>query len=86
MSASCCARSVSRPLRVCCWRSESLPGLAVPIFVAVPLWMLAAMVMAVRQALDYTSTVRAVAVCVFGWALAIALVLGAGFLAATPVG
>lgn len=63
-----------------------LPGLAVPIFVAVPLWMLAAMVMAVRQALDYTSTVRAVAVCVFGWALAIALVLGAGFLAATPVG
>lgn len=62
-----------------------LPGLAVPIFVAVPLWMLAAMVMAVRQALDYTSTVRAVAVCVFGWVLAIALVLGFGFLAATPV-
>ena len=62
-----------------------LPGLAVPIFVTVPLWMLAAMVMAVRQALDYTSTVRAVAVCVFGWALAIALILGAGLLVATPV-
>jgi hypothetical protein len=62
-----------------------LPGLAVPIFVAVPLWMLAAMVMAVRQALDYASTVRAVAVCLFGWALAIALVLGIGFLAGTPV-
>ena len=62
-----------------------LPGLAVPIFVAVPLWMLAAMVMAVRQALDYTSTIRAVAVCVFGWVLALALVVGAGFLTATPV-
>jgi hypothetical protein len=62
-----------------------LPGLAVPLFVTVPLWMLAAMVLAVRQALDYTSTVRAVAVCVFGWALAIALVLAAGFLVATPV-
>jgi hypothetical protein len=53
--------------------------------VAVPLWMLAAMVMAVRQALDYTSTVRAVAVCVFGWVLAVTLVLGVGFLAAAPV-
>lgn len=65
--------------------AAALPGLAVPIFVAVPLWMLAAMVMAVRQALDYTSTVRAVAVCVFGWVLAVMLVLGVGLLAAPPV-
>lgn len=62
-----------------------LPGLAVPIFAAVPLWMLAAMVMAVRQALDYTSTARAIAVCLFGWLLAMALVLGVGFLAGTPL-
>jgi hypothetical protein len=31
------------------------------------LWMLAAMIVAVRQALDYTSTWRAFGVCVVGW-------------------
>jgi hypothetical protein len=31
------------------------------------IWMLVAMVIAVRQALDYTSTGRAVGVCVIGW-------------------
>ena len=35
-------------------------------------WMLVAMVVAVRQALDYTSTGRAVGVCLIGW---LALVL-----------
>jgi hypothetical protein len=41
------------------------------------LWQLAAMVVAVRQALDYTSTGRAVGVCLIGFAayLLIALVL-----------
>ena len=63
----------------------ALPGMAVPVFVVAPVWMLAAMIVAVRQALDYTSTVRAVAVCLFGWVLAVALVLGIGFWAATPV-
>ena len=63
----------------------ALPGLAVPMFVMAPLWMLAAMIVAVRQALDYTSTARAVAVCLFGWALAVALVFGVGFFAATPL-
>ncbi|HMB16952.1 MAG TPA: hypothetical protein VKN62_11625, partial [Pelovirga sp.] len=44
-----------------------IPGLG-PIVVAVTsLWMLVAMVIAVRQALDYTSTIRAVGVCVIGW-------------------
>ncbi len=38
--------------------------------------MLVAMVIAVRQALDYQSTLRAVGVCVIGWiAQAIILVL-----------
>lgn len=31
------------------------------------IWMLVAMIIAVRQALDYTSTLRAVGVCVIGW-------------------
>jgi hypothetical protein len=37
----------------------------VRIFAAV--WMLVAMVVAVRQALDFKSTARAVGVCVLGW-------------------
>jgi predicted MFS family arabinose efflux permease len=41
-------------------------------------WMLAAMVVAVRQALDYRSTGRAIAVCVLGWALAIAFAVALG--------
>jgi hypothetical protein len=32
-------------------------------------WMLAAFVVAVRQALDYNGTFRAVLVCLFGWVL-----------------
>lgn len=43
------------------------------ILVVVSLWMLVAMVIAVRQALDYRSTWRAVAVCVVGWIIAIAI-------------
>jgi hypothetical protein len=31
------------------------------------IWMLVAMVIAVRQALDYTGTLRAVGVCLIGW-------------------
>lgn len=44
-----------------------VPGLTELAFVAASIWMLAAMVVAVRQALDYTSTARAVWVCVIGW-------------------
>ena len=33
----------------------------------VGIWMLVAMVIAVRQALDYNSTWRAVGVCIIGW-------------------
>jgi len=39
------------------------PRLTVPAFVVGWLWMLAAMVVAVKHALDYRSTLRAVAVC-----------------------
>ena len=44
-----------------------VPGLAFPVNAAASVWMLASMVVAVRQALDYTSTTRAVAVCVIGF-------------------
>jgi hypothetical protein len=44
-----------------------IPVLGLIIYVAVGIWMLVAMVVAVRQALDYTSTWRAVAVCLTGW-------------------
>jgi hypothetical protein len=63
----------------------AIPGAAAPVFAIVSLWMLAAMVVAVRQALDYTSTARAIAVCVTGWALTIAIVLGVGFFAGVRV-
>ena len=44
-----------------------IPGLSNVIFLVVSLWMLIAMVIAVRQALDYKSTLRATFVCVLGW-------------------
>jgi hypothetical protein len=54
------------------------PGVTVPVFTLAIVWALAASVVAVRQALDYTSTVRALAVCGLGLllSLAIAIVLG----------
>jgi Yip1 domain len=42
------------------------PFAGVAVFVA-SIWMLAAFVVAVRQALDYVSTLRALVVCLFGW-------------------
>ena len=58
-----------------------VPGATTAVFVVTELWMLMAMIVAVRQALDYTSTGRAAVVCGLGWVLAIALgvVLGAFF-------
>ena len=44
-----------------------IPGLAPLVFLASGIWMLVAMIIAVRQALDYTSTLRAVGVCLIGW-------------------
>jgi hypothetical protein len=56
----------------------AVPGITTRVFVLVWIWMLLAMVVAVRQALDYRSTAKAVAVCLLGGILAaiIALVLG----------
>jgi len=44
-----------------------IPGITDAVFVVAAVWMLAAMVVAVRQALDYRSTSRAIGVCVLGW-------------------
>jgi hypothetical protein len=44
-----------------------VPGLTTLVFAIANLWMLAAFVVAVRQALDYTSTWRAIGVCLIGW-------------------
>jgi hypothetical protein len=44
-----------------------IPGFTNLVFSVAGIWMLIAMVIAVRQALDYTSTLRAVGVCLIGW-------------------
>ncbi|MBU4034011.1 MAG: YIP1 family protein [Proteobacteria bacterium] len=44
-----------------------IPALSTVVFVAASVWMLVAMVIAVRQALDYSGTWRAVGVCAIGW-------------------
>lgn len=59
----------------------AVPGVTTRVFIIVWIWMLLAMVVAVRQALDFRSTAKAVAVCLLGGILAaaIALVLGIFF-------
>tara|TARA_B110000263_G_scaffold129045_1_gene112177 strand:+ start:3365 stop:3889 length:525 start_codon:yes stop_codon:yes gene_type:complete len=44
-----------------------IPGIGVLIYSISSLWMLVAMIIAVRQALDYNSTLRAIGVCVIGY-------------------
>jgi len=44
-----------------------IPFLYGIIFFLTGIWMLIAMVIAVRQALDYKSTPRAIGVCIVGW-------------------
>ena len=44
-----------------------IPGVRGIVFLVASIWMLVAMVIAVRQALDYTGTLRAVGVCLVGW-------------------
>ena len=43
-----------------------IPGLTWIVSTVASIWMFIAMVIAVRQALDYTSTLRAVGVCIIG--------------------
>lgn len=61
-----------------------IPGLAALLFPAAGLWMLAAMVVAVRQALDYSGTARAVAVCLLSWLVQVLLLIALLYLVGGP--
>ena len=50
-----------------------IPGIGVLVYLISSLWMLVAMIIAVRQALDYNSTLRAVGVCVIGYIIQIVI-------------
>jgi hypothetical protein len=60
-----------------------VPGLANIVTPIAAIWMLVTMIVAVRQALDYSSTWRAVVVCVIGWLVQILVLVGLLF-ALTP--
>jgi len=49
------------------------------------IWMVLAMIVAIRQALDYTTTARAVALSLLGWAISFGVALVIGLLLARPV-
>ena len=53
----------------------AFPGVTLMVFAMTAVWMLAAMVVAVRQALDFRTTGHALAVCAVAWALAVVLPL-----------
>ena len=48
-----------------------VPGVGGLLYLISSLWMLVAMIISVRQALDYNSTLRAVGVCVIGYVIQI---------------
>lgn len=52
-----------------------VPFLSQSALVIAGVWMCASMIVAIRQALDYTSTSRALIVCIVGWTLSLAMVL-----------
>jgi hypothetical protein len=62
-----------------------IPHIGVTIYAVASGWMLVAMIVAVRQALDYRETWRAIAVCVVGWVLSLALAAVIGNAFATVV-
>ena len=55
-----------------------VPGLGLMTALVGVIWMLIAMVIAVRQALDYSSTGRAVGVCVIGWIIQLVILFAIG--------
>jgi hypothetical protein len=52
-----------------------VPGITGIVFLVSGIWMLIAMIIAVRQSLDYRSTFRAVGVCVIGWIVQVVALL-----------
>ncbi len=66
-----------------------LPGIGGLVFFIAGVWQLVAMVIAVRQALDYTSNGRAIGVCLIGWVIqgaVLFLVMWLSGAAHTPAG
>jgi hypothetical protein len=62
-----------------------IPGVTGPAFAIAAIWMFLAMIIAVRQALDYRSTARAVVVCGLGWILSLLLSFVLGLMFGRPV-
>jgi hypothetical protein len=58
-----------------------VPVLGPIVFVVTTVWVLVAVIVAVRQALDYRSTARAVGVCIIGWLVQVAILVVLGGLA-----
>ena len=50
-----------------------IPVMQSIVFPIAAIWMLVAMIIAVRQALDYSSTLRAIGVCAIGWIVQIVM-------------
>lgn len=63
----------------------AMPAVSLFVFVLVSLWMIAATVIAVRQALDYTTTWRAVGVCVIAWLLSAGVIAAISTVFTQPV-
>lgn len=62
-----------------------IPVIGLTIYAVVSIWMLLAMIVAVRQALDYKSTTRAVGVCLVAWALSLVVAAVIGIIFAPTV-
>ena len=52
-----------------------IPGIGALVYLISSFWMLVAMIIAVRQALDYNSTLRAIGVCVIGYIIQIFILI-----------
>ena len=61
-----------------------IPGVGVPVFAITIVWMFAAMVVAVRHALDYTNIGRALAVCGLAALLVMVFAVGLGMMLSAP--
>jgi hypothetical protein len=64
---------------------EAVGGMRWLVLPVTSLWMVLAMIVAIRQALDYATTARAVQLAVLGWLVMIGAALVVGLLLARPV-
>lgn len=52
-----------------------IPGIGLVAMIVAPLWMLVTMIIAVRQALDFSGTGRAIVVCLIGFVVQMAVII-----------